>query len=151
MATKTCTKCGREYPATAEYFYRHNTGKGGLRPDCKKCWCIATKIRYENNREKCYGCQKKYQKTFRGYVGRIIIRIKQRCTNSNCRAYKNYGGRGIRCLFTVDELYGWLTANNINPRGLCIHRINNDGNYTLDNITFLKRNEHTKLHSKVRV
>ncbi len=44
MATKTCTKCRTNYPATRDYFYRH---RGNLRPECKKCsgkrfrqWCL---------------------------------------------------------------------------------------------------------------
>lgn len=35
--TKACTKCKREFPATAEYFYRSRTGRLGLRSQCKSC------------------------------------------------------------------------------------------------------------------
>ena len=80
----------------------------------------------------------------------FVAAIKQRCTNSNHSAYKNYGGRGIKLCFNVDELLGWLISNNVNPRGLCIHRISNDDNYTLDNIDFLTKNEHTKLHWELK-
>ena len=34
---KTCTKCGREYPSTAEYFYRDKKGAAGLSAQCKTC------------------------------------------------------------------------------------------------------------------
>lgn len=37
IQTKRCTKCGNEYPATAEYFYRDNRAKDGLKFRCKKC------------------------------------------------------------------------------------------------------------------
>ena len=37
MLIKTCTKCNTEYPATAEYFYRCNSSKDGLRSICKIC------------------------------------------------------------------------------------------------------------------
>lgn len=44
--TKRCKKCGVEYPATAEYFYKCGTGNRYLRGECKKCrdayvqeWC----------------------------------------------------------------------------------------------------------------
>jgi 5-methylcytosine-specific restriction endonuclease McrA len=43
MLTKTCTKCGVEYPATAEHFYRDKTGKYGLRGQCKLC--VETRLR----------------------------------------------------------------------------------------------------------
>lgn len=32
--TKICTKCGKELPATREYFHSH---RNGLRPECKMC------------------------------------------------------------------------------------------------------------------
>lgn len=34
---KRCTKCGEEKPATLEYFWKHNLGKHGLDPQCKRC------------------------------------------------------------------------------------------------------------------
>lgn len=37
IATKTCSKCGEEYPATSDYFRRHKDGKDGLKNICKEC------------------------------------------------------------------------------------------------------------------
>ena len=37
--TKTCTRCGTEYPATTEFFYKR---KDGLYPHCKPCQNILT-------------------------------------------------------------------------------------------------------------
>ena len=37
QVTKVCTKCGRELPATREFFYRDKSGKNGLRGSCKEC------------------------------------------------------------------------------------------------------------------
>jgi len=34
---KRCTRCGDEYPATPEYFDRHNQLSSGLHPWCKPC------------------------------------------------------------------------------------------------------------------
>lgn len=34
---KRCTKCQTEYPATAEYFRRSRSNRGGLAARCKKC------------------------------------------------------------------------------------------------------------------
>lgn len=36
-ATKICTKCGRELPATTEFFHRSRSFKDGLKYKCKKC------------------------------------------------------------------------------------------------------------------
>ena len=67
---KTCTKCGKTLPATTEYFYKHNTGKYGLRSICKKCILEHQKqlIKdnknkydeqwYKNNRDKTKTCAK---------------------------------------------------------------------------------------------
>ena len=82
----------------------------------------------------------KYRKTFAGYAALLISRIKQRCNNQ-------YSGRGIKLCFTRVELLGWLKENNIDPRGLDIHRIEFNGNYTLGNIEFLTKSEHTILHN----
>lgn len=37
FTTKRCTKCGNEYPATTDFFYKHSGMKDGLRPNCKIC------------------------------------------------------------------------------------------------------------------
>lgn len=63
---------------------------------------------------------------------RTIYKIKQRCCNPNDKAYPNYGGRGIKCYInTVDELVKTL---GLKPKGYSIDRIDNDGDYTLDNV-----------------
>lgn len=42
--TKVCTVCGREFPATLEYFRKNKAGKYGLDTQCKEC-------RAEKNRQ----------------------------------------------------------------------------------------------------
>lgn len=37
IPTKVCTKCGRELPATTEFFRPHRQCRYGLRPDCREC------------------------------------------------------------------------------------------------------------------
>ena len=37
MVTKICTKCGKEFPATLEFFSPHSLGKFGLKPACRIC------------------------------------------------------------------------------------------------------------------
>lgn len=54
--TKTCRKCGKELPATLEFFYKNSGGKYGLTPRCKPCVDEDNQIAYQkrmaNNREK---------------------------------------------------------------------------------------------------
>jgi len=37
LLMKRCTKCGKEFPATTEYFYALKTGKYGITSWCKSC------------------------------------------------------------------------------------------------------------------
>lgn len=52
------------------------------------------------------------------------------------KAYSNYGGRGIKCLFkSSDEFARYvLETLHANPVGLDIDRIDNNGHYTPGNI-----------------
>lgn len=34
---KTCTKCGKSFPATTEFFHKHPKSADGLKPRCKAC------------------------------------------------------------------------------------------------------------------
>lgn len=59
----------------------------------------------------------------------------KRCNNNNCRAYKNYGGRGIK---VCDEWRGfpifqkWALENKYTDL-LSIDRVDNDSDYRPDN------------------
>lgn len=45
--TKVCNTCGRELPATEEYFHKNKEGKYGLRGECRECY--NNKQRAKNN------------------------------------------------------------------------------------------------------
>jgi len=47
---KECSKCKRMLPATTNYFYSDVSGKGALRPECKKCHSNAKKEFYNKNK-----------------------------------------------------------------------------------------------------
>jgi len=60
--------------------------------------------------------------------------MKQRCNNSKCKAYKYYGGRGIRVCERWDKSFAdFLSDMGKRPIGMSIERINNDGNYEPNN------------------
>ncbi len=48
---KRCTKCGVEYPATAENFFRQKAGKFGFNAQCKKCIAIYKESTKEQRRD----------------------------------------------------------------------------------------------------
>lgn len=90
-----CIKCN--ILKTKEDFYKNNLSKNGLNPWCKSC----VKKYQKDNKEKI-SIQRKvrhklqpWRKTFHG--------IKNRCNNTNYRQFKDYGGRGIKCLITMKE------------------------------------------------
>lgn len=69
--------------------------------------------------------------------------MKQRTQNPNCKAYKNYGGRGIK---TCDEwqsfepFCNWALSNGYKV-GLDLDRKNNDKGYSPDNCRWVTRQE----------
>lgn len=90
--------------------------------------------------------QKECRKTLSGYVFHLIGGIKARCTNPREKSYPRYGGRNIKLCFNAGELLDWLKKYGVDPRGLETHRIDNDRDYSLDNIEFLTKNEHLEKH-----
>ena len=86
---------------------------------------------------------KKYLSTVNGQLHYVFYNIRRRCTVPNCREYKWYGNRGIKCLFeSADEFVDYVTnVLQVNPRGLDCDRIDNDGNYEKGNIRFVTHKE----------
>jgi hypothetical protein len=70
------------------------------------------------------------------------VNARNRCTNPKAKAYENYGGRGIRFLFTsVEQFFAEL-----GPRPSPAHSVdrqNNDGNYEPGNVRWATRLEQT--------
>jgi len=62
---------------------------------------------------------------------RVWAHMKQRCTNSKLKEWKNYGGRGIRvCVRWRESFAAFLSDIGPRPAGKSIDRYpNNDGNY----------------------
>lgn len=94
MNYKTCSKCKKELPATAEFFYREKRGKYGLRSYCKEC----RKKQYkswqknnpnywkgyrENNREKILQNDRKASKKYKE-------NNREKVLQSNKKASKKY-------------------------------------------------------------
>lgn len=89
---KTCTKCGNEHPATAEYFYKHNQKKDGLRPDCKFCTdTIQKKYRQSKQGIKTHlKASNKYEKTVKGRIANKKYRRTEKFKLANRKAVKKY-------------------------------------------------------------
>lgn len=70
--------------------------------------------------------------------------MKRRCNNDTCKAFQNYGGRGIivcdkwKGSFII--FYDWAIKAGWR-KGLVLDRKNNDGNYNPDNCRFITHQE----------
>jgi hypothetical protein len=71
---------------------------------------------------------------------KTLSNIKQRCNNKKFPKYKYYGGRGIKCLITSQELKElWFRDKAHEMKKPSIDRIDNDGNYCIENCRFIER------------
>ena len=65
--------------------------------------------------------------------------IQQRCENPNVRSYKNYGGKGIKCLITKEELkFLWFRDKAYLMKQPSIDRKKNDKDYALENCQYIE-------------
>lgn len=94
--------------------------------------------------DKQYG--KKYYATVNGHLHRVFNAMKSRCTNPNITNYHRYGGRGVKvCFDSATEFIDYvINTLQINPKGLQIDRIDNNGNYEKGNIRFVTAKENCK-------
>jgi hypothetical protein len=73
--------------------------------------------------------------------------MKYRCYNPDAANYHLYGGRGIRIcdewLRNKNSFFIWA-INNGWTLGLCIDRINNNGNYEPSNCQFVTRSTNSR-------
>ncbi len=68
--------------------------------------------------------------------------MKQRCTNSKRKDYKNYGGRGITiCKEWQASFEAFYRDMGDKPKGLTLDRINVNGDYTPGNCRWATQSE----------
>lgn len=81
---------------------------------------------------------KKARRTYNGII--------QRCTNPNRENYPRYGGRGIRMLIPKEDFINWYIRTAKGRVDLTVDRIDNGGDYELDNIRLVPRSENTRTY-----
>jgi hypothetical protein len=58
----------------------------------------------------------------------------KRCNNDTDSNYKRYGGRGIKCEWTLEEACAWYDENPKPVGKYSLDRIDNNGNYCINNV-----------------
>ena len=89
----------------------------------------------------CNDCRKEHNKIYLKAKPwkAVLYNIQRRCEYPNDASYKYYGGRGIQCLITEDEIkYLWFRDRAWELSKPSIDRIDNDGNYCLENCQFIE-------------
>jgi hypothetical protein len=76
MLTKVCKKCGVE--KTLDKFYKHKTGKQGVRPECAKCKALIDKEYRQSNQSVIKEKKKEYYK-----VNQKAIMLKHKIYRDN--------------------------------------------------------------------
>ena len=75
-----------------------------------------------------------------------------RCTNTQHKAYKDYGGRGITvCQRWLDSFDNFLKDMGEPKKGLTLDRVDNNGNYELSNCKWSTRKEQANNRRPVRL
>ena len=148
---KLCSKCDEVKPLLD--FSKHSSCRFGHRSICKDC-CgkdnvvyrennpEVEKNYYKQNKEKIIQNSKKNYDIYREECPwKLTLRqIKSRCNNPNNRDYKWYGGCGIKCLITEDELKElWFRDRAYELQIPSIDRIDNYGNYEFGNCEYIER------------
>jgi hypothetical protein len=151
---KKCSRC--KINKSVSEFVKHKNIKSGYTSDCKVCRRAIGKIYYAKNK---LDVNKKHNNYYQENKELILIRnkknhkdkkfkfpwrytlklIKGRCNNTHNIRYKNYGGRGIKCLITEKELKElWFRDKAFEMIKPTIDRKDTDGNYCLENCRYIE-------------
>jgi len=98
---------------------------------------------------------REYYATITGQLQCMFNNMNHRCNNPTDVSFEYYGGRGIQNRFeSLDEFRDYVTNElQVDPRGLQIDRIDNNGHYEKGNIRFVtaKENMNNRRNTKVAV
>lgn len=105
----------------------------------KSCGCLNADL-LRTRATKHGHCKKgKVSRTY--YCWHSMIK---RCTKPNNKAYKNYGGRGIKVCNKWMKFENFLKNMGECPKGMSLDRINNNGNYCKSNCRWTTYNKQNR-------
>lgn len=138
MNTRTCKKCGNDFPLTDEYFYRHKDKLDGFESACIPCFKKRRMSHYhtpegkEKNRISSVKAKKKIAKTSPARI--MWWAARQRAKE-----------KGIDCTITVDDIIIptvcpvlgipiFQSEKRLGPNSPSLDRIDSNKGYTPDNV-----------------
>ena len=144
---KACTGCGTVKDVCE--FSADRSKQDNLCCQCKDC-----NSGYQKAHKAEAATQKrKYAATIVGYLHRLYRNTMHKCYDRpGSIRNKCYRDKGVECKFgSFEKFASYITeVLEIDPRGLDLHRIDNDGHYEPGNIKFIDHDEHVKLHKYLR-
>lgn len=76
---------------------------------------------------------------------RFLYAARVRCKNPKAKNYRYYGGRGIKCSLTPEDLKTmWFRDKAFDMESPTVDRVDNDGNYVFENCRFLEREDNNR-------
>jgi len=131
---KQCIKCKKFKPLDS-FLIRRDNGKH--RSACKVCQSTYLKKYCSDNKNTIRETRIVTKNKFPWK--HTLNNIKTRCNNKNRCSYHRYGGRGIECRISEEELEQlWYRDRAYEMKKPSIDRIDNDGHYELDNCQFIE-------------
>lgn len=128
---RECTKCG----AFKEWkFFPQN--KIQLPSACLECCKRPAVVNPEKEESK--QLRKQYRLEYFSWQA-----MKQRCLNSKDRAFKHYGGRGIKICEALLKFENFIRLLGKRPEGFTLDRIENDKHYSCGDCSYCKNRNWT--------
>ena len=109
-----------------------------------KCDCGVVKEVNRNRfgKDKTCGCNRERKGLKNHYLYDTWSAMKARCSNPDCKAYPNYGGRGITvCDRWKNSFSAFIEDMGERPEKLTLERVNNNGNYEPSNCIWASRED----------
>jgi hypothetical protein len=122
-----CPFCGKEFEA-----YISNVASGRQR----SCGCAKGKLAFSSKVASGVVKPEDYHVS-KTRLYRMYRHIVERCECESCKEYKWYGARGIECEFEDFNDFRDFALNNGYSDDLTVERIDVNGNYSRENVTFI--------------
>jgi hypothetical protein len=98
------------------------------------------RLRYLNDKEWIDDRISQWLRTRPWYTS--FANARARCNNTNNPAYKDYGGRGIKFLMTLEDFkYLWFRDKAYEMEVPTVDRLDSDSNYELSNCEYVELQE----------